>query len=271
METIRVSTWAHFIEHLARLKRDRDTTKRQSDTKAVSRLLFRGQGDSAWPLSTTLERDVPELPTVEEYYRSIFPMAAHISTVLERSWTLPTVPRVLNTFNKRGGLNGSSLPAYEYLAYLRHHGFPSPLLDWSESPYVAAFFAFSRAAKRGHVAIYAYLEYAGHAKGTASGSPRISTLGPYVRGHRRHYLQQSWYTVCTVNHANGPRFASHEEVVSRQSLTQDLVWKFEIPVEERTEVLRVFDEFNLNAYSLFHSEESFLETMAMREFLLRRE
>jgi hypothetical protein len=45
-----------------------------------------------------------------------------------------------------------------YFARLRHCAFPSPLLDWSKSPYVAAYFAFARAKHDGDVASFAYRE-----------------------------------------------------------------------------------------------------------------
>jgi len=42
--------------------------------------------------------------------------------------------------------------------------------------------------------------------------------------------------------------------------------KFNIPSTERVKVLKFLDAFNLNAYSLFGSEESLMETIAIREF-----
>jgi hypothetical protein len=48
------------------------------------------------------------------------------------------------------------------------------------------------------------------------------------------------------------------------------LWKFELPSTEREKVLRVLSDYNLNAYSLFSSEESLLETMWIQEHVLRK-
>jgi hypothetical protein len=61
-------------------------------------------------------------------------------------------------------------------------------------------------------------------------------------------------------------FVSHQTVFDMQQPTaQDLLWKIVIPSSECSKVLMLLDQFNLNAYSLFGSEESLMETLAYRE------
>src|SRR5262245_22839605 len=103
-------------------------------------------------------------------------------------------------------------------SYFSGTGFPSPLLDWSESPSVATFFAFNRvAADVEQVAIYAYLERASSVKSSGSDRPTIQVVGPYVAGRRRHYLQQCQYTVCTASHMKTLSFAPHEQLFGAES------------------------------------------------------
>jgi FRG domain len=165
------------------------------------------------------------------------------------------------------------MKAYEYLAHLRHNGFPSPLLDWSRSPYVAAYFAFSGAVTTTDaVAIYLYLERPYGRKVGGEGVPAIRTLRQYARTHRRHFRQQSAYTVCAnyqqdeFDGSNRWRFVSHQTVFDmHQPTPQDFLWKIVVPSSEHDKVLMLLDDFNLNAYSLFGSEESLMETLAYRE------
>jgi len=62
------------------------------------------------------------------------------------------------------------------------------------------------------------------------------------------------------------RLAKHEDVFSADSTHQDVLWKFTVPWKERLKVLKLLDAYNLNAFSLFGSEESLMETTAFREF-----
>jgi hypothetical protein len=65
-------------------------------------------------------------------------------------------------------------------------------------------------------------------------------------------------------------YAPHEGVFSRNDPNQDVLLKFTIPATERIKVLTALDSYNLNAFSLFDSEEALMETMALRHIDFKR-
>lgn len=161
-------------------------------------------------------------------------------------------------------------PAYDYFVYLRHHGYPSPFLDWTLSPYIAAFFSFRNVLSDvEYVSVFAFLEYAGQGKVGSDGVPEIHSLGPYVTAHKRHFLQQSNYTICVVMGVDDEHYASHEKAVSGGGDDQDVLWKINIPASVRKEALGELNKMNINAYSLFGTEDSLMEATAINEILLQ--
>jgi hypothetical protein len=95
--------------------------------------------------------------------------------------------------------------------------------------------------------------------------PVLYRCGPYVRTHRRHVLQQSEYTLC-MGFDDEWRFEKYDVIFDQGHRQQGMCWKFTIPASERKKVLRLLDEYNLNAFSLFGSEESLMDTLALRQF-----
>ncbi len=273
MLTIQVENWEMFE------RRRQEVRDAEISAGRTAEFLFRGLGDSTWELTTTLERAGQEGTAISDYYRLISKLKPQIEGLTGSTWeiaTWPEVKRLLQDYDTWGGHKFPEPVAYSYMVHLRHHGFPSPLLDWTRSPYVAAFFAFRAALKpcEGRVSIYAFSESPKGFKVTSSGKPWIRRVGPYVRTHRRHFLQQSDYTMCAIfkevsDHPSEWHFAKHEGVFQRGDTHQDFLWKFSIPWTERLKVLDVLDEYNLNAFSLFESEESLMETLAVRAMEFR--
>jgi hypothetical protein len=237
-------------------------------------LLFRGVSDSRWKLSTTLERAGAENMALHEYWRLLASIRPALETFSDRKWSLgdmdsasPTIIEELLRDPQLLSLHRfPSADLYSYMVYLRHYGFPSPLLDWSSSPFVAAFFAFRHLGDAACRSIYVYCEMPKGMKVEKLEAPEIRPIGPYVRSHPRHFRQQSDYTICASYEQNVWRFRPYDSVFDRTGDEQDLLWKFTLPSTERTKVLRVLNYHNLNAYSLFDSEESLLETLWFKEY-----
>jgi hypothetical protein len=256
---LRLSTWEAFLEQVAKFE---DPTRKPWDE-----VWFRGQSDARWPLNTSLERRWKKTRAVADYLNLIREIQPAIETFTGSHFSTPDRLEV-ETFCRQYDLFDEQLrgPA-TYLAHLRHGGFPSPLLDWTLSPYVAAYFAFHNARHDGDVAIYAYREWAGRVKVGGSDDPKIVSFGPLFKTHKRHFRQQSRYTSC-VQFENGEwYFRPHDDVFGQKDhLRQDLLWKMTIPASERLKVIRFCDKVNLNEFTLFDTEEGLLEMQAMRLF-----
>ena len=146
-------TWDEFKDRVGTLVPE-TVRFRSVDEEGRSRVLFRGQGNSGWSLQSTLERAGHAEMSLSRYLRLCVSARRFASNYLPSS-----IP-----FDEGCpcGYESASMhfPNFEYLGFLRHHGFPSPLLDWTESPYVAAFFAFRHLQPGAEsVRIYAYREH----------------------------------------------------------------------------------------------------------------
>jgi len=256
-------------------------------------LLFRGHHSACWSLQSTLERRKPNRFLVLKYYESILRCKPEIEMFTGLSWELCGIGEICNLLKDydrfsrmlEGCTDDGRVLGDSYMAYLRHHGFPSPLVDWSRSPYVAAYFAFQAPGAQNR-AIYILAEKPDNTKGKASNEASIYSLRRVPKPHKRHYLQQSEYTACVQFNLNdGWSFVPYETIershigslenwhevnqTSWSGVFQDVIFKITMPSDIRLEILQRLDQFNLNAFSLFGSEESLMETMAFREIDLK--
>lgn len=116
-QAIRIDSWDEAVKLLRQLPR---------------RWVFRGQSDSDWSLTTTLERAASRLRCAPE------------ARAEREDW-------IVTEFQRRAHSYLSDLPdpgnRLEWLALLQHHGAPTRLLDFTLSFYIAAFFALESATR----------------------------------------------------------------------------------------------------------------------------
>lgn len=249
-----VDSWEQWKDIIPDLMAERSVG--DAGDSSISSMLFRGHRSASWELKSTLERKGLELPLIDEYAREIKAVKLAFESYLGSTW--------VSEFAR------SEAPAppenYEFMVYLRHHGYPTPLLDWTRSPYVASFFAFQYPSSEESVAIFSFREYRSKGIPERPNDSKIVCCGPTIRTHKRHYAQQAEYTYCRRKINGEWLYAEHEKALEGSGAARCVLEKYILPASIRRDVLAELDSMNINAYTLFGSEEGLAEMLANREY-----
>jgi hypothetical protein len=279
-----IENWEHFEKIIADTETIYQKFKEGSRGGWASPPLYRGQTNARdWKLKTTLERFLGKNISVKEYLQLISRIKPIVENNTSNSWQLPSIENFLEMLDK---YHEMPRPFEEFMAYLRHHEFPSPLLDWTECPYVAAFFAFKEDRDKNiNSAIYIYFSDIGNGKNVYSDMPTIVRTEKGNKGVERHERQKSKYTYCVIRGSSCANYtyASHEEAFSLQENgigdwqdkligkgKQDIRKKYILPYEQRENFLNKLSQRNINAYFLYGNEEGLMHKLAIEELLLKK-
>lgn len=209
--------------------------------------LFRGQGDSEWPLKPSFDR---AFENFEGENRNSIENA------------------LLENFKKECKYSPEhrDLENIEIITALgRHYGLPTRLLDWTESPYFAAFFAFqARFYELAHgkrpeenVAIWV-LNTKSYIWTEQNG---VRLLSPEDLIDKRFVGQQGWFTLSKTP------FQSLEDYVRAFSDADDALIKIVLPSGVANEAMKDLYVMGITAISLYPDLQGMVMSAVIKTLL----
>lgn len=232
--TIDVGTWREFRESLYRFA--------QMDRERRNHWWFRGHSRSSYRLEPTIDR--------HQQFDADSDREKAIATLLRE------YRREVITLGY--GDNSPLDDSFELLA--RHHGLPSPLLDWTRSPWVASFFAFRDADVNtdGEVVVFGLdrsrVDSAVLQPQEENARPRVEWIDnpELVRVNPRAQHQRGVFV---------RRSTIHDTL---EALLQPALTAFRLPATEKKSALRDLDQMLLNDTSLMYDLDAAARTATWR-------
>lgn len=251
--------------------------------KLGNSFVFRGQGNSSWVIQSTLERAGVKNVLLKEYYRAIDYLKPEINSFGYHFQRKMTPNGYDFDFSEWKEISFGRFPDIEYLSYLRHHGFPTPLIDVTQSEYIALFFACEDLDKKTDAKVFVFRGDLGCT--SVSGSPELHRIGHYLESDRRHVAQQSEYFLAVQfqqmekdsEWAFVPfsSFLNYENLYMGEgddgvNVESQALFEIEIAGDAKKNIMADLAKMNINRYTLYLDEDSLIQKLKY-DFLQRVE
>jgi hypothetical protein len=229
------------------------TYKEYVSTLKESRYLFRGQNEP-WRLRTSFHR-TGRANLSRFLNEDVQMLHKHLSARTNHVFNLE-IP------NENGA----------FFNLIQHHGYPTPLLDWTYSPYVAAFFAYRGISNRKAAAADPKTRARIHVFDQARWRTNLNQLlvlivpglhlsiGEFLAiENERMIPQQAASTVTNVDDIE-------TYIRSREVEGNPYLWAIDLPIIEREHIVRDLGFMGITAGSLFPGLDGACEELAERNF-----